>query len=186
MIRFLLFLVIIGGSIAAFLLYINPHYKNLSQLRQETASYSVALQNAEKLRAARDELQARYNAIPEEQIEAVESILPDNVDNIRLIIQMNSIALKTGMSSLRDVDYSTDMQEAVTTRNSNSGAGEFQIRFSTTGSYKNFLNFLATLEANLRLVDVTKISFDVVEDPTKGVLDYHKYTITLKTYWLKN
>ncbi|HSE56660.1 MAG TPA: hypothetical protein VLB02_01070 [Candidatus Paceibacterota bacterium] len=188
MIRFLLFIIIIGGSIAAFLLYINPHYKNVRQLRQEALSYTAALENAKKLREARDELQARYNAIPGDQIEAVETILPDNVDNIRLIIQLNSIALKTGMSSLREVDYSTDTPASASSARATNDrlAGDFQIKFSTTGSYKNFLNFLSTLEANLRLVDVNKISFDVVEDPTKGTFDYNKYTVTLKTYWLKN
>ena len=187
--RFIFFIIIIGGVVAAFVLYINPQWKRIQVLKGETSSYAAALENAEALKTARQELEAQYNAIPAEQLEAVKMVLPDNVDNIRLIIQLNSIALKTGMSSLRDVDYATDeVKKSPEIEKSTSGKlyGEFQIKFSTTGSYKNFLNFVSTLEQNLRLVDITRVTFDVPDEAAKGSSANAKYVVTLKTYWLKN
>ncbi len=182
--RFFTFIIILGASVATIVLFVNPRYAHIKELRAQVRSYDTALQNAEELKREREELQAKYNGIRVEDIHAVETVLPDNVDNIRLIIQMNSIALKTGMSSLRDVNYSTEAKTNVEKSKESELYGEFETSFSTTGSYKNFLNFIASLEQNLRLVDITKVAFEVVEDPTK--VDNNKYTVTLKTYWLKN
>lgn len=183
MIRVIVFIIVVIGCVAAFLQYINPHYKNIKELRATTASYKQALENAKDLSLAQEELQARYATIDKSDIAAVESVLPDNVDNIRLIIQLNSIALKTGMSSLRDIDYTTNSGNSADDKTGGL-FGEFRVKFSTTGSYKNFLTFISTLEQNLRLVDISQVTFEVVEDPTKT--DNNKYVITLKTYWLKN
>lgn len=177
----------LGGAVAVFVLFVSPRYQNIKALRATASDYASAIENAKKLSEEQADREAQYNAIPREAIDSLETALPNNVDNIRLIIQINSIALKTGMSSLREVDYATkEVIPAPGAEVSPGGlSGEFEMKFSTFGSYRNFLNFISALEQNLRLVDITKIGFEVLEDETKRTPD-PKYVVTLKTYWLKN
>ena len=57
----------------------------------------------------------------------------------------------------------------------------FNLQFSTTASYPNFLSFMKDIESSLRLTDIQSIDF-IAADPTKGLTTY---TVKLSTYWLK-
>ena len=59
---------------------------------------------------------------------------------------------------------------------------------SIQGSYGNFLNFLHDLETNLRIVDISAITFssDTFSGSGSTSPDSYKYNFAIKTYWLKN
>ncbi len=144
-----------------------------------------------KLAASRDELIAKYNSIPKTDLDNLKILLPDSVDNIRLIIQINSLATKNGLSLLRSVEYQPVQPNPSTDPNVNpemdtNPFGEFVISFQTSGQYKNFLTFLSDLEQNLRLVDVIKVEFMPADQGVQqNSASSLSYKVTLKTYWLK-
>ncbi len=198
-------LIIIGACIAGFILVVQPRYENVKKIRSEIATFDTSLATAEKLKASREELIARYNSISKSDLDNIKTLLPDSVDNIRLIIQLDSLATKNGLSSLRDVDYQSESQTqaAAGVTNPRGGStigaqpisaaaqkpyGEFTISFQTSGQYSNFLNFLSDLEQNLRLVDVVSISFNRAggnSSTGQSAADIMSYKVSLKTYWLK-
>jgi hypothetical protein len=187
------------------MLFIKPRYETLRATKTQNQTYDASLATADKLKRSRDDLVARYNNISKEDLDNLKALLPDSVDNIRLIIQIDSLATKNGMSSLRNVDYKSDADVvnanpgSGTTATSAVGAsasaldiskrpyGEFIITFQTSGQYSNFLAFLADLERNLRLVDVTAITFTNADtaNTAGGIAVNMNYKVTLKTYWLK-
>jgi len=190
-------------AIGGFFLFTDKHYQTVKDLRVQVASYNVALDNAKALQAKRDELVGQYNAFPEANIEKLKKLLPDNVDNIRLIIEIEAIARNYGMQ-LKNVKYddtkSKDSATAFAAPSSSDLAaqskdyGAITLGFSTQGSYENFLKFLSDLEKSLRIVDVSSIAFTSADDgaqskapntPGIGGTGY-KYDFTIKTYWLKN
>ncbi|MCC7436786.1 type 4a pilus biogenesis protein PilO [Candidatus Nomurabacteria bacterium] len=182
---FLLF--VIAVSVGAFVIFVIPRYKDLQAMRKDVSSFDSRLATAERLKQSREELIAKYNSISKKDLDNLKILLPDTVDNIRLIIQIDSLATKNGMSSLRNVEYDAaktdpqakpDVQQNV----SQKPYGEFTMSFTTTGQYKNFLSFIADLEQNLRLVDISSVSFT---EGDKSLGDSLSYKITLKTYWLK-
>lgn len=188
--RQLFLLIIIAVSIGAFVTIVVPRYKEVQAMRTDVASFDGRLATAEKLKQSREELIARYNSIPKADLDNLKVLLPDSVDNIRLIIQLDSLATKNGLSSLRAVEYDSTKTETQTKTDvgvvgTQKPYGEFTLSFTTTGQYKNFLSYLADLEQNLRLVDVTAVQFSLAEGVDKGVGDSLSYKITLKTYWLK-
>lgn len=183
--RYIFLLVLLGLSIAAFMLVVKPKYQQARELQQKILSDSTNLTTADKIKESREALIATYNNIPKADLDNLKMLLPDNVDNIRLIIQIDSLATKNGLSTVRNVEYQTEAKP--TTGQSPESArrpyGEFTISFSTSGSYQNFLTFLSDLEANLRLVDITKVEFQQLG--TNQVATSMNYRITIKTYWLK-
>lgn len=192
--KYIFSLLVIIVCIATFFLVIKPRYDNLKDTRDQVSSYNSSLSTAEQLRVSRDELVAKYNNIPKADLDSLKTLLPDSVDNIRLIIQLDSIATKNNMSTLRNVEYSSESDTAVNSDNtstigSNLPYGEFTASFQTSGTYQNFLAFLSDLEQNLRIVDITSVDFGGSEGSSGGdgqpMGNNLTYKINLKTYWLK-
>jgi hypothetical protein len=146
--------------------------------------------------------------------------LPENLDNIRLILEIEKIALPYGMA-LKNVKYDTvsnikkDSEKNSTEIVSggmateptlvNQDYGSWDLSFSTTGTYGNFLSFTRDLEKNLRIVDIVSIDFsssgttpesgakinndkNAADDdaPISPLAESYEYSFKIKTYWLKN
>jgi Tfp pilus assembly protein PilO len=202
MFRFLSPIILVGIAVAGFFMFANPYYKEVSSLKTQVASYNEALDNSKSLEAERDKLTQQYNSIETDNLVRLERMLPDSVDNIRLILEIEKLAIPYGMV-LRDVKYDTKSQEEVaaagavavkSTKNSaaladNKDYGSWDLEFATQGSYYDFLNFVKDIEKNLRIVDITSVTF--TSDTGKGLTtsqptNNYKYTFKIKTYWLKN
>lgn len=195
--RFLIPSILIILSVISFVVFTDPTYKDIKELKAEAASYNLALDNARSLQETRDELAMKYNSFDPDDIDRVEKLLPDSVDNIRLIIEIEKIAAKYGMI-LKQVKYdtfdaddeSTGSLKTETKSNalmSNKEYGEFELQFSTEGDYTKFLSFLRDIEQSLRVVDITDVGFSSLSDVTTTGLSSgsYKYDFTVKTYWLK-
>lgn len=187
------YIILIAASIGVFIVIIKPRYDELQATQTQVSSYNSNLDTAAKLKQSREELIAQYNSIPKEDLDNLRALLPDNVDNIRLIIQLDSLATRNGLSKLRNVDYQvvdnkTDASAQQSPESVRKPYGEFVITFQTVGQYSNFLLFLADLERNLRLVDITSVDFSAQNDSQtdgKAPSLSNTYKVTLKTYWLK-
>lgn len=199
MMRFITPIILLGLAITLFFLFTNPIYNDISKLRAEVASYNEALDNSKALENERDKLTAKYNSISRDDLMRLEKLLPQNVDNIRLILEIEQIALPYGMI-LKDVKYdATDKTENLegvvqggnADRDKPKDYGIFDLEFSTSGTYDNFISFTKDLESNLRIVDMSSISFlstPVVSTtgPKITSSEIYTYNFKIKTYWLKN
>lgn len=190
--KYLFLLIVIGASLGTFVAFINPRFDHISELRSDIAVYTDRLRTAEKIKESREQLISTYNSIQKTDLDNLKVLLPDSVDNIRLIIQLNTIALQNGLSTVRDVQYETPTETKAGTSPTDADVdegnpvGDFEITFSTTGQYKNFLSFLSNMEQNLRLVDVVRVDFTQSATTTTGSsADNQQYKVMLKTYWLK-
>lgn len=190
----------IGVAIAGFLMLVNPMYKEMTALKAQMASYNQALDNSKALENERDKLTKKYSDINPGNLDKLVKFLPDNVDNIRLILEIEKIASPYGMI-LKDVKYDTQKKEennsapieggAISQLNNataNKDFGLWTLEFSTEGSYQNFLNFTRDLESNLRIVDISSIQFTAGEETSKKSFssENYKYGFRINTYWLKN
>ncbi len=198
MFRSILPITLILASIAVFLVVIMPTYKKVADLRAQVSEKNNALDQARVLEKEREQLTNKYNEISLENRERLEKLLPDNVDNIRLILEINDVVASAYGMTLKDIKYDSNDNSKKTqnasgasvaqaTPNDTNPYGVWNLEFSTEGSYDNFLNFINALEHNLRMVDIASISFDSnVEKDKKNPGDVYKYSFKIKTYWLKN
>lgn len=200
MMRFVTPIILIGISIALFFMFANPFYNEISLAKMEIASYDEALNNEKTLESERDKLVAKYNTINVDDLTKIQKLLPSGVDNIRLILEIGKIASPYGMV-LKDVKYNaTDATASDTSgtiirgggaENTPTNYGIFNLEFSTTGSYPNFISFTKDLESNLRIVDISSVSFSSDAGGTgpgakTSSSDIYTYNFKIKTYWLKN
>lgn len=181
-------IVLIIISLTAFFGYVNPNYRgqNLSNgkvsilaLQAEDAQYKKALNDAASIRATRTALQDTKNAFDPVQIEKLEKLLPDNIDNIKLVIDIKNIAENRNLT-LKNIKLDTAAKSSPDKIGAdNNKYGTVGLSFSVSASYDNFHNFLTDLEKSLRLVDITDLA--VMGNDT-GIYDF---SVGLKTYWLK-
>lgn len=181
-------IILIIISIGTFFIYIDPNYqgKNLSsgkqsvlELQAEDAKYQDALTYTTQIGERRDTLQSKKANFNTDDLDRLEKLLPDNIDNIKLVIDMNRIAQSHGLV-LKNIKLDTTAKlETGKIGQDNSKYGTVGLSFSVSSSYDNFQNFLGDLEKSLRLVDITDLS---VSGNDTGVYDF---SVGLKTYWLK-
>ncbi len=183
--RFIFPLLLTLCAIGLFTLYTNPTYQGangITSLKVQMNAYDDALNKSQKLKEVRDALVSRRNALPDEQLQKLEKILPDNVDNIRLIIDINGVAAKHGLTlknvQLGSVSDSTKTRSAVAVGASGSPVGSVELGFTVAAPYEDFLVFLNDLEHNLRIMNIEKINFSVAETALND------YQLTIRTYWL--
>ncbi len=183
---------------------VDPVYKDISADKDQVASYNEALNNSKALETERDSLATKYSMFHPDDLSKLQKLLPDNVDNIRLILEIENVASPYGMV-LKDVKYDTSNADANTTtatttsqttvtKQSNKTAitnnyGIWNLEFSTQGTYNNFVKFMKDLENNLRIVDISSIQFSSKTANTglnPSLPEVYKYNIKIRTYWLKN
>lgn len=197
MFKFITPIILIVLGITMFFMVAKPAYDEISLLKQETSSYDQALSNSKALESERDKLTQKYNSIGGENLDRLAKMLPQSVDNIRLILEIEKIASPYGMA-LRDVKYDTMADTADTaivgvapalpggpSLGARKEFGVWDLAFSVEGSYANFMSFLHDLENNLRIVDISSIEFtsNIGNNPFAST---YKFNFKIKTYWLKN
>ena len=180
--KFLFPIVIAAAAIGLFVVYTNPQYQTVKTLQAQAAQYDDALNKAQELRKTRDQLLAKRNTFAADDVSRLEHSLPDNVDNSRLIIDINHIAAGRGLSlssiSVSGVSDSATTPGALAVGSSGSAVGSVTLDFTVTASYADFLAFLNDLEHSLRILDVESISFQA------GKADSNIYSVSIRTYWL--
>lgn len=155
-------------------------------LLSERSDLNTALASSDALREASKSLVEKYNNLSESERTGVDKLLPDRIDNVQLVIDINSIASKYGMT-IKNIKIGTegDVQTTrtagrTTTKRATTALNKAaDISFTVTGSYNQLRNFLTDLGRSLRLVDVTGLSF------TAGDSDLYQFNVEVKTYWLE-
>ncbi len=175
------------------------HKKSIVELIEDRDRYVEAINKTREIEQVRVGLLAKYNQIPLEDKERILKFLPDHVDSVRLIIDVNNIASEYGMT-LKNIGLTGSESEKKTGTGTGTvmgaGAGggvgtvgtigpqtanHFKavgLKFNVSGSYDNFRAFLKDLESSLRLVNVTAVTFKAGESATD-------YSVTLSTYYLQ-
>lgn len=191
--RVLFPIILIFVAIAGFFGVVAPAYQDMSSLKSEVAAYDEALQNSRSLEEERDKLTQKFNSISSNDLDRIEKLVPDNVDNIRLILEIEKLASPYGMV-LKDVHYEAvkeDKEDGAKqggiAKTTNQEYGSWDLEFSTEGNYEDFTQFLKNLEQNLRIVDIASIQFSSgASDSKSGATKDYKYKFKIRTYWLKN
>lgn len=175
--------ILVIAAVALFVVYTNPTYQATKALAAQVSAYNEALDKSKELRGLRDGLISKRNTFSVDNIDKLEDMLPDNVDNIRFVIDMSNIASRHGLSlkdvELGEISNSSHAQDNLALGTSGDPIGSVDISFSVTASYDKMNALLQDIEHSLRLIDIEKLSF------TAGSSDLNDYSFTVRTYWLR-
>lgn len=175
--RFLIPVILLIVSGVAFFLFIDPTYSEIRELQSEEELFGEALDNSKELQKVRDDLLGQYNGFSSNDLQRLEKMLPNSVDNVRLVRDLDGIAADHGMTP-RNV--TVQISEENTQAGPREGSlGSVLITFNVNGSYETFQSFLQDIEKSLRLMDVVNVSFVASEQ------NLYEYNVSIRTYWIK-
>lgn len=172
-------------SIGLFFTYVDPKYKDIQNTLKEEEKYDQALDKSKELREIRDELLSKYNSFQTSDLDRLIKLLPDHVDNVRLILDIDHIASIYGMR-IKDVSINKkeDSKDGIIGPDINPYQS-VSLSFSVASTYDDLKQFIRDLERSLRIVDIVSIALAPSNVVTRNGALY-SYNISLKTYWLKN
>jgi Tfp pilus assembly protein PilO len=185
-----IFLILV--SIGVFFGYVSPTYsavtgnielkdQSIRELKEEEGRYIDALNKTKEIEQARTGLLEEFARMPENGRERLEKLLPDHIDSVRLIIDVNNISAQYGMAlkniSLTEFEPSNAATASLSLGPATERFKSVGLKFSVEGAYDNFRSFLRDLEQSLRLVDIETISFSSREE-------LYEYVISVLTYRL--
>lgn len=169
-------------SAGLFFIYIDPTYEDIKKIITEEQRVDEALDKSKELQEVRNRLLSKYNTFSTNDLNRLKKLLPDNVDNVRLILDIDHIASIYGMR-LKDVVVSVpDNRQAIIIGPDNAPYKSVNLSFSLLSSYENMMNFIKDIERSLRIVDIIGISFTQLKSDSN---EFYEYRIEIKTYWLK-
>ncbi|MDB5195435.1 MAG: hypothetical protein JWO84_619 [Parcubacteria group bacterium] len=180
-------IVLILLALGIFVGYINPTYTGkILPLQAQIKQYNSTLAAANDFNKKEAELATARNAIPADAISHLQAYLPDGVDNVQLILDLNALAAKSGvLLSNFDIKSSASTNSGV---DQSAGAlpldpsakptDAIDVSVAATATYGAFRTFLDGVERSLRPMDVVQMTLN---DSTTGV---YTYNLTFRIYWL--
>jgi len=193
MTKSILSILFIGASIMIFVLYVRPTYDGAKQNKAAVTQYDEALAKTREIQDLKSSLLSRYNLFSSANLDRLQKMLPDHVDNVRLVLDMDGIASKY---NIRIQNVVVQEPGASTPENSgtilNGGATQnrpyqsLTLQFEVISTYDEFVLLLRDLETSLRVVDLTSLSVRPRTDLAGSSLNQPLYTfgVSLRTYWL--
>lgn len=190
--------IIVVISIAALYFYAMPQWDRIGELKARNSEIQTALGKAQELNQIRTELMGQYNSISPENTAKIARVVPAVYDPVKLVADVNALALQYGMT-IRDIKFADTVDVSATGAIQAAAPAQPYIKrdisFTTKGQYRNFISFLSDVEQSLQLMDVQKIDISggtqvqqtqgtqkPVAGSTNGNLDFK---VTLHTYWIK-
>lgn len=198
-------IILIAASISFFIFFTKPKWAELKANRLEVEKLNVAQENAKKLKERIKSLLDVKNAITVTDLEKIKKMIPNNVENVKLIIDFDnmvqSLVTEKGTSNLYkstnpadsgkiSIDNPKITQSTAIVDGSfdptQLGAADFSFNVSLT--YDDFIDFLKRIETSTRIFDVESITFSTPslaagKNPNEIV---YTFNVGLKTYWLKS
>lgn len=177
---------LILASVGIFYGYIDPNYRgkdipnNVVNLMAERKQYRYALENFNNLINERNKKVEKNNNFSSNDLDRLKKLLPDHIDNVRLIIDIDNIASRYGLGIKNiKVNNESEVSSGGKLIPDKSSFGTFTMKFKILAKYDEFRSFINDLQESLRIVDISSISFESKDS------DEYDYEVTIKTYWIK-
>jgi Tfp pilus assembly protein PilO len=196
MTKIIISIIAIVLAVALFVGYTKPTYEKIENVKRDIVKFDQALAKSKELQELKRGLLSRYNTFSERDLIRLNKLLPDHVDNVRLVLDLDNLASRYGMA-VQNVLISKSVEEnpqEVTVLGSlgvqNDKFDSLTLQFATVGSYSNFVRFLEDLESSLRIVDLIGLTIEeanLSSEDEKDKLEepLYEYNVAIRTYWLK-
>lgn len=178
-IRLAIGLTLLFGSIGSVVWYVVPLYDTVQVLRSTLEQKNQELAKKEETKIKVEEVLKEYEKLAKEA-EKVNLSVPSEKDIPSLLVTMEALASESGMV-MDNLVFGEVAQPASPERTTIQKYRAMAINVSVRGTYSAFKNYLASIEDNVRLLDISNVSFSgVAKDSTSDVM---KFSIRMQTYF---
>ena len=150
-----------------------PIKMGISDLSNKNSQYDQAIKQVNDATLKISQLQTGYMSFPNDVKQMMNIMVPDSIEPVRLMSEVNSIANKSGLM-LQDVSASKDTSPS-------SYADKYSVSFSVSTTYDLFKALMAKYETSLRLFNIDAVSFSA---PQKDG-DLINFQVKLSTFYIK-
>ena len=190
--------ILIVAAIGIYFTVTKPIMSDAQAVSAQNAKISDALASANQIITTRESITQQYNSISTDNRAKLDRMIPSAVDNIRLVIDLNNIALQNHFSldgikasvpssgQTPGASGSAPAPQAPPAMAGTSGQSISQpvldkvnVTFSATTGYDQFINFMKDIESDLRIMDLTHLSVTANADGT------YTFDVAYQTYWLR-
>ncbi len=148
--------------------------------------YEQSLETVSNIENTKNELLTKFNNISAEDKKDIETVLPNSMNFVRLVSQIDAVAAKYGIS------INKTSSKAINDPSGNSADGtqsaklynSATIGFSFDASYDKFNVFMDDLEKSMRVLDIRSVKLNSQKDKDQD--NVYSYDIEFETYWLKS
>lgn len=175
-------------AIGIFFVYVSPTWSgSIATAKATIASDNQALAAATEYASQQNQLATARDAIDPADLTQLTTFLPDSVDNVGLILDLNALAARSGLS-FSNIDVAAESASTNSANSSAAGAvpvaninpvGSVDLSLSAVGTYTALKTFLAGVEKSERLLDIQDL---VIKGSDTGV---YSYGMTIRIYWLR-
>jgi len=161
--------------------YVGPTWSGaITEKRLIIDSDNQALIAATTYATQQNQLAAARNAIDPVDLSRLAAFLPSSVDNVGLILDLNALAARSGLTlSNIDVTENTIAGAKVSAVTRANPIGSVSLSLSAIGTYVSLQTFLRGVETSQRLLDVQEL---VVKGSDTGV---YTFQMKINLYWLR-
>lgn len=153
-----LFLMIISSAI--FARYILPSYQDIKQQLAKEEEIKGYLVQAKEAQGKLDELKSQYKAFPVDADKKLNVLLPDSIDPLKLVIDVNNVAKRHGLEIISPAVARDAENPKSTVR-----FAKYTLKFKVTSTYPVFYELLADIQKSLALRDFSGVSFTAAPGP---------------------
>ncbi len=194
--KFIIPFLLVMLSVGSYFLYTKPMYDEAKGVSVEVGKLQDATTKLDAALKKRDKLATTYNALDTSLVDRLGKLMPDNLDNIKLIIDVDRTAKQYGVI-LNAVKFDVDQQAKANTtttatatvpirdnktaQESKKDYNTFNLTMTFTGTFANFTKLVGDMEKNLRIIDISSVTFDAQDSK-----DVYRFEIKAKIYWLKS
>ncbi len=180
-------LLLIAASVGLFFLHIDPRYESVKNLNKQREQYIEAINSTERLAMKRDELLVKYNSLPKEELAKLERMLPDKLNLVKLIADLDALAGKYGItvSAIKVSEEEADSADQVISDVPPKPYAVTTVSFKFSAPYGNLVNFLEEMEKSLQMIDIKTIAFQNQGGPEQKSTGVFEYEVSFQTYWLR-
>lgn len=170
-------------GIVIFLVFLLPGWDEIKGLKVLKENKIQMLRDFGDWNAHFDDLSAKYQSA-ENDLQKLSLTVPIEPQIAELLVQLEDIARRNGLA-VDDVQFDLPAQAGIPAKDSllkssEKGMGIVKAIIKMEGDYKNFKNFTADVEKNIRLMDITSVSLNV------GGEGLMKFETKISTYYQNN
>jgi len=165
--------------------YVHPAWTGaIAETKASIEADNQALEASSAYSAKQNQLASARSAIDPANLERLSVFLPDSVDNVGLILDLNALAARSGIV-LSNVDVTTDTASTNAPARSATPAakvdpvGSVDLSLSAVGTYSSLQTFLVGVEKSARILEVRDLG---VTGSDTGV---YSYRMKIRLFWLR-
>jgi Tfp pilus assembly protein PilO len=182
----ILSILVISICVGMYFLYIKPLTVEIKVKNAQKAEYTKVLNRVKDIKEKREAIIADYNSISPEEVERLNKIVPEKINSVALLNDLNTIAERYSLviKDFKLIESDNASHDVVNQENSGTSKTN-QITLHVNGSYTDFLNFLEDIEYSLSLMDIVTLNIIPGSLSKNGEATTMEFALEANTYSLR-